>query len=192
MTINGVLIAVASVMGAGAWEQGRKMRDRGRNDKKTVQRMLDENNECNTFDDLTEASQFLSCIVTGVYKRCKCPQQEQQRPYFQHIDQHWTHWGYEVVDFDNLAGTYDEVHEDRCRVGDLGQPKDQCVRAVLFERSDSQVPGSYIIPPTKLKLKFHFMLCNGIRMAHRSGRSHQSQAKSHHKPVGSRLHRAGC
>jgi hypothetical protein len=85
---------------------------------------------------------------------CKCPQQE-QRPYFQHIDQHWTHWGYEVVDFDNLAGTYDQVHEDRCRVGDLGQPQDQCVRAVLFERSDSQVPGSYIIPPKSL----YFPLC---------------------------------
>ena len=145
MTINGVVIAVAAVIGAGAWEQGRKMRERGRNDEKTVQRMLDEN-ECNTFDDLTEASQFLSCIITGIYKRCTCEQQE-QGPYFQHFDQPWTHWGYEIVEFDNLDGTYDQVHEDRCRVGDLGQSRDKCVRAVLFKKSDSQVPGSYINPP---------------------------------------------
>jgi hypothetical protein len=116
------------------------MLGRCRNDEKTVQRMLDEN-KCNTFDDLTEVSQFLACILAGVYRRCPCAPQEQV-PFLAHTEDYWRRWGYEVVSFDNLARTYDQVHEDRRRVGDLGQPQHQRVRVVLFERSDSQVPGS--------------------------------------------------
>ena len=115
------------------------------NDEKTAQRMLDEN-KCNTFDDLSEDSHFLSCILAGVYRCCRCAQQEQV-PFLENNEDYWRRWGYEVVNFDNLAGTYDQVHEDRRRVGDLGQPEDQRVRVVLFKRSDSQVPGSYISPP---------------------------------------------
>ena len=107
---------------------------------------MQDGNECNALADLEEASQFLSCMIEGVYKNCLC----EKVPYAQQNSEHWTRWGYKRKSFNDLAGTYDEVHDDRCLVGDLGEPKEQCVRAVLFERSDSQVPENFIKPPKSL------------------------------------------
>ena len=137
--VGAVFVAV------GGSQQVWKMLKRHRNDQNAVERMHDENK--NALADMIEISQILSCIVEGVYKRCK----DEKVPYTRSISEHWTHWGYEVVKFANLAGTYDVVDDDHWRAGDLGKSDDQCVRAVLFERSDSdQVPGNYINPPTSL------------------------------------------
>ena len=119
-----------------------KFLGRRRNDNQTVQRILDAK-ECIAFKNDPEVSQVLSCIIEGIYRNC----QQEGVPYFVHIEDHWTYWGYEVVGFDILAGAYKEVDEDRRSVSDRGQSKDQCVRVVLFKRSDCQVPGNCIIPP---------------------------------------------
>ena len=110
------LVTLAFIMVA--LEQGGKILGRCWNDEKTAQRMLDEN-KCNTFDDLSEDSHFLSCILAGVYRRCPCAQQEQV-PFLENNEDYWRRWHYEVDNIDNLA-------------------EDQRVRVVLFKRSDSYI-----------------------------------------------------
>lgn len=134
MSISKAVVGIA----AGAVMQGHKMLKRLQNDKETVQRML-ESNEGNKIHELKEALQVLACILKGVYLRCS----QERSPYFEDIKQHWERWDYKAVEFQNLPGASEK---DRRLVGDLGNPRDQCVRVVLFERPKHQVPGSYTIP----------------------------------------------
>ena len=142
--------------GAGPLKQVQKIGRKSRKDRETC-KLLDPK-KCIAFENTPEASQVLACIIQGIYQNCM----QEEVEYVARNEDHWKRLGYKILGFGTLDGTYKEVDEDRRCVGDLGRSKDQCARAVFFERVDSQVSGSYI-NPSKI-LNFHFVLCNVIRI----------------------------
>jgi hypothetical protein len=133
-------------LGAGAVKQMHKITRTCLEDKKARESL--DPKECIAFEGKPpEDSQVVSCIIEGVYQGWK----QKKAKYVDNNEEHWEHWGYKLVGFDILAGAYNEVVEDRRRVGDRGQSGAQ---AMFFERIDSQVFGSYINLSKNLILPF--------------------------------------
>jgi len=133
-------------LGAGAAKQMHKIGRSNLKDMKT--RASLDPKECIAFEGKPpEDSQVVSCIIEGVYQECT----QENVEYVDNNEDHWKRMGYKLVGFDILAGAYNEVVEDRRRVGDRGQSGAQ---AMFFERIDSQVFGSYINLSKNLILPF--------------------------------------